>query len=885
MKNKYCKKADLRNESDVEQSFVRRLIEDLGYSDAEIRSKETLSKLTVGGLRGMSQQLYRPDFAIKVINKILWIVEAKSPNEALDKHFWQPTAYCRLLNGEYRGENPTEYFLLTNGLQTRLFKWDENDPTLTLNFEDFEIGNKKFERFQLLLHRKNIRTGSEIHKEKFQLFKASLKEINAVFAWCHQHIYRKDNIGQAEAFSEFVKLISLKLISDRTIKEKFPGILAEDLIEVPKNEVKFSLHWIEQQKGNTGNPIDKIQFREFLEVMEKDIAVGKRKRIFEKEDSIKLKPETIEGVVKKLESIFLFGVDADLNGRLFETFLNATMRGKDLGQFFTPRSLVKLGVRLAQPKIYVPKGDGTFHTDVVMDACSGTGGFLIDILAHLWKKIEQLNSLSRQEKDKLKFKVANEHLLGIDISSGPNLARVARLNMYLHGDGGTRIFHVDALDKDIADLESDGIETLLEKKQLRDLLGKDDLVDIVLTNPPFAKVYDRNTESEAKILDKYEIGFNESGVARNTVKSSLLFIERYYDILKPGGKLITIIDDGILSGKDYKWFRAFIRQKFIIRAVISLPGDAFQRSKARVKTSFLVAEKKVQASDEQSPVFMYACKYVGIDDPSRQRALPIDEVNREKAAEEIEDLMTQLTKFQRGVGDEKFIVSSERLIDRLDVKNCLMKPGRSLEKWKQKGFKLFKIEDILEEKQFLPKQIIETKNSDDYVTLLVVRYSGNAEAGDEILASDSKYSKLYLVSTGDIVISNIAASHGSIAVVPDHLDGCAVSTEYTVLRAKATYHPIVIHLILRSPEIRADILLSSTGINRTRMRWELIKEIYLPYPDKTIEQEVINKIHLAEEARRTSIAAFKEGVSIIEDYFDLSNRDAKDVLAAFKPPK
>jgi len=44
--------------------------------------------------------------------------------------------------------------------------------------------------------------------------------------------------------------------------------------------------------------------------------------------------------VRRLEHTFLFGIDVDLNGRLFETFLSATMRGKDLGQFFTPRSIV-----------------------------------------------------------------------------------------------------------------------------------------------------------------------------------------------------------------------------------------------------------------------------------------------------------------------------------------------------------------------------------------------------------------------------------------------------------------------------------------------------------------------------------------------------------------
>jgi type I restriction enzyme M protein len=163
--------------------------------------------------------------------------------------------------------------------------------------------------------------------------------VTAAFAFCHQHIYRKDDISQSAAFTEFVKLISLKLMSDRAIRDRHPEILKEDVIEVPVAEVDFSLHWIDQNERNANNPINDIQFRRFITTMETEIARGERKRIFEEHEQIGLKPETIRGVVKRLENIFLFGIDADLNGRLFETFLNATMRGKDLGQFFTPRSL------------------------------------------------------------------------------------------------------------------------------------------------------------------------------------------------------------------------------------------------------------------------------------------------------------------------------------------------------------------------------------------------------------------------------------------------------------------------------------------------------------------------------------------------------------------
>ena len=79
-----------------------------------------------------------------------------------------------------------------------------------------------------------------------------------------------------------------------------------------------------------------MQYQQLISDIETEISTGKRKRIFSPADHIKLHPDTIKEVVRKLEDTFLFGIDVDLNGRLFETFLSSTMRGKDLGQFFTP---------------------------------------------------------------------------------------------------------------------------------------------------------------------------------------------------------------------------------------------------------------------------------------------------------------------------------------------------------------------------------------------------------------------------------------------------------------------------------------------------------------------------------------------------------------------
>jgi type I restriction enzyme M protein len=585
-KNLFCRAEDLRNEADVEQIFARRLIEYIGYEDRQIRPKDSLTQLTVGGMRG-TEALYRPDFAMKVGNLVRWIFEAKSPDEDLDRHLWQPRGYCTLLNGQYRTENPVRYFVLSNGFKTRLYQWDVNEPILELDFDEIDKPKKGFKKLISCLSPDNFARlqRTERDGDKHRLEKRSLEDVNAAFAWCHQEIYRKDNISQGAAFTEFVKVIFLKLLSDRILRDKYPHVVIEESVEVPADDVRFSTTWIENQERHTPNPLDSIQFRDFIKSMERDISTGRHKRIFDTNERINLTPETIRSVVGRIEHIYLFGIDADLNGRLFETFLNATMRGKDLGQYFTPRSIVKLGTRLALPKVHVLLSDGSWHTDIILDACCGTGGFLIDSLAAMWEKVNNNDSLDSARKEELRNKIANEHIYGIDVGREPPLARIARLNMYLHGDGGSSVFQADALDKGLKSSVTDSPELLAEKDELRELFKGNGFADIVLTNPPFAKKYERETAKEAQILDEYDIAINPGGDKRPSLRSNMMFIERYHDLLKVGGRMITVIDDGILSGRNYKWFREFIRQRFLIKGVVSLPGDAFQRSKARVKTS------------------------------------------------------------------------------------------------------------------------------------------------------------------------------------------------------------------------------------------------------------------------------------------------------------
>ncbi len=329
-------------------------------------------------------------------------MEAKAPAERLVRHFKQANGYADAINRSYSSAAPVRFFVLTNGIDTNVYETGGEQPVLTLGFKQFVDDNADYRRLTEMLRPAAFskKSSTSADQRTIRFSKPTIAEVTSVFARCHQLIHQSDKISQAKGFEEFIKLITLKLLSDKDVRDQYPGLSVERWFDHPANEVEFSLRWIAAHDTATPNPIDSILFKRFMDKVETEIAERVRKRFFDAGDRINLKPETIKGVVKRLEGLYLFGIDADLNGRLFEDFLSATMRGKDLGQYFTPRTLVKLGVGLGNLKT----------TDKVLDGCCGTGGFLIDALADMWAKVNRNDSLSRNTKRDRKKAIADEQI-------------------------------------------------------------------------------------------------------------------------------------------------------------------------------------------------------------------------------------------------------------------------------------------------------------------------------------------------------------------------------------------------------------------------------------------------------------------------------------------
>lgn len=444
----------------------------------------------------------------------------------------------------------------------------------------------------------------------FDFHPLPIEELDSLFRYCHNLIWKKDKLKPTSAFYEFTKLFFVKMDEDKRIHK---------LGRTPvRKDFRFCVEWIDLMESTTdsSNPIDTILFDKLREDLNKKVLRKEKKRIFPPTERINLKPSTTKEIVKLLEHCNLYGIPEDLNGRMFEAFLNATIRGKELGQFFTPRSAVEFMVDLAEIKV------GRNHIDSVLDLCCGSGGFLIDAMTDMWKKIQLNSSLTSTEKEDLKLKVVTEYLWGADADKDENLriSRIARMNMVLHGDGSNKIYWLpDSLDKKLTIEKGLPDELREEAEEFKEILVNGKKFDVVLTNPPFSMKYESKKDDEREILEDYVLAKREgTEKLKASLRSNVLFLERYSDLLKPHGKLLTIIDESVLNAYSDKSVRNFIRKNFIIKAVISLPRNTFVNAEAGVKTSILYLMKKQEFEEEQPAIFMAISENIGHNDAGKK---------------------------------------------------------------------------------------------------------------------------------------------------------------------------------------------------------------------------------------------------------------------------
>lgn len=294
--------------------------------------------------------------------------------------------------------------------------------------------------------------------------------------------------------------------------------------------------------------------------------------VFEQTERIKLTPEHLSVCVGELQNLKLFGSNLRIIDEAFEYLLPAVAKGKK-GQYFTPRIVIDMCVKMLDPK----------GNEYVIDTACGSAGFLVHTMQHVWGSLPNFQA----KKD-----YAARRLFGIDFDE--KSAKISRAIMLIAGDGKSHIYKSNSLST------SDWSPSFKEQLHTYNLvtqfathednaLNRENLrylnFDVLLANPPFA-----GEVKEKRLLAQYTLAHKSNGKLQNSVSRHILFIEKNLDLVKEGGRLAIVLPQGIFNNSGDEIVRKYIMKHSRILAVVGLDGNSF-KPHTGTKTSVIFLQK------------------------------------------------------------------------------------------------------------------------------------------------------------------------------------------------------------------------------------------------------------------------------------------------------
>lgn len=640
LKNKWLV---MKPEEVVRQKYICRLIDSYGYSIEQMDQEIQVSNSQRG------QGAARADIVVwkskedKLANpqkSPIIVVECKAESVTIhEADYFQGYNYASWAGADF--------FVTTNLKETRIFKVIKGELP------------KRLEEIADIPDATKANNQKEIDKLLSQTKAFTRDEFSRLLFKCHNIIRNNDKLSPEAAFDEISKILFIKIRYERN-NDDGQIFSAERFNILKKNREEYNK---EMQIKNA-----KPFYQHLFDLTKQEFAKDK---LFEPNDIINIRENSFEQIVKELEIYNLSTTSDDVKGIAFEKFLGKTFRG-ELGQFFTPRTIVDFIVSILDPQ----------EGEYVCDPCCGSGGFLIKTFEYVREHIEHdvekqkeaikqkyygddFDSLSEDKKQEIENKVSdafaklNEELninndkgrlrtLSFDCIYGtdanPRMARTAKMNMIMHGDGHGGVHHHDGL------LNVNGI---FENR-----------FDVILTNPPFGahvekdlKITDADTFTDAEKIAEYQKRFGKEvydkamrQITDNIGKTLLslykidsgltevLFIERCLNLLKPGGRMGIVLPEGVLNNANLQKVREFVEGKAKILLIVSIPQDVFIASGATVKPSLLFFKKftqeeaakyeKIRKAATKTINAQYANELASIDVQLSKRgkdALPKDE--------------------------------------------------------------------------------------------------------------------------------------------------------------------------------------------------------------------------------------------------------------------
>lgn len=507
-------------ERDVETS-IEKIMKKLGWID-DITSKQrnVYKQQAKTTIQNKKLQRKMPDYVLykEDTEMPLIVLEIKRPGKDLRQALEQGSNYAKAINAPI--------VIVTDGVffKTRFI---ENGLPLIINGEEVE---------ELISHKRAIEfvdNNSNIINTRSSKVIASRSDLINIFEDANNLLRSEGIQAGLPRFSEFVNILFLKLISE----------LAE-LNEKPHKSIPQKYRW-SYFCGYTGSIL--------LDYINDTVLEYYRNKYNEESLFEKLtisNPKTLESIINALNDLELVDINADIKGDAFEHFLKSYASGEnDLGQYFTPRHIVKFMVKMLNPAF----------GEKVFDPFCGTGGMIIESYKHIKKTVV--------ERPDLLEVLNNQTVYGSELT---NTARITKMNMILIGDGHSNIKREDSLKN-----------------------PKEGLYDVVVTNQPFAQ------ETDFGSLYPIASKMGNSICLQHSVMAT-----------KTGGRGGLIIQEGMLFDRKYKTTRQWLFKNATVKLIISLPNGVFLPY-TNAKTSIIIYEKKGTSTAPTDEIFFVDIKEDG----------------------------------------------------------------------------------------------------------------------------------------------------------------------------------------------------------------------------------------------------------------------------------
>lgn len=309
--------------------------------------------------------------------------------------------------------------------------------------------------------------------------------------------------------------------------------------------------------------------------------------VFSEDARISLTPSHLSVCVSSLENVKLFNSNLDVIDEAFEYLINQSSKGEK-GQFFTPRYVIDLCVKMLNPK----------EDEYMIDPAAGSSGYPVHTMFHVWKQILEDEGIAASHLFTMETKpyrcqqYVEEKIFAIDFDE--KAVRVARTLNLIAGDGQTNVLHLNTLDyelwdevvqqEDWQDIYFEGFKRLKKLRKTKDGY-REFQFDVLMANPPFA-----GDIKEPRMIARYDLAKKPNGHWQTKVGRDILFIERNLDFLKPGGRMAIVLPQGRFNNSSDKAIRDFIAERCRILAVVGLHGNTF-KPHTGTKTSVLFVQK------------------------------------------------------------------------------------------------------------------------------------------------------------------------------------------------------------------------------------------------------------------------------------------------------